>query len=420
MKLIAIFQKKLLLIFFIASITFSCSDNETSSGPDTTEEESSEVDMTGGDGMEGGLEGDIDEVIDTPDGNETGGESGSEGNGGTEGGNETGGESGSEGNGGTEEGGEETPTNGDIYLTDNLIIDKSGEFVTYVLPESDYRGYIFRENSVSGISKEVLKYLNDDFDMIVVLGSETNHPEGVPAGVNTPVRNQVEGIGSSLFNSGSAFGSQGELNCIIYMPRISSINNGPFLHEIAHMWANRGFITTNTGGHWGYSSAGGQLGGFDTIEDLGSNTYQGTTAGRGFGTFANGGNRIPYSNVELYLMGLIPENELEPIQMAINPVPGSAFGQFTADEIKTFTPAELIEMHGKRVPSYENSQREYKILTVILSSETELEESEKEDAITRLQDFFKQGEPSRGSNNFWTATREKAIIVNKIDASSIK
>jgi len=42
------------------------------------------------------------------------------------------------------------------------------------------------------------------------------------------------------------------------------------------------------------------------LVDLVNYTYQGKMEGEnGFGTFANGGNSVPYGNLELYLMGLM-------------------------------------------------------------------------------------------------------------------
>ena len=62
---------------------------------------------------------------------------------------------------------------------------------------------------------------------------------------------------------------------------------------------------TVLGAHWGFSRANGQLGGFDIVnlEDLGDGQW---TAGR-FGTFANGGNSLPYSLIELYFAGLLAD-----------------------------------------------------------------------------------------------------------------
>ncbi|WP_158975731.1 hypothetical protein [Cellulophaga sp. L1A9] len=311
---------------------------------------------------------------------------------------------------------------GTIFLTDNLIVDASKAFVNYTLPAADYEKYINEEGDVRDITKEIYNHFNDDYDLIVILAVETVKAEDTAYGINTPAKNSIQGLGGSVFDATSSFGSGGRLNGVIFMPRTEFVQSGPFLHEIAHLWANKGFIATTVSGHWGYASTGGQLGGFDALEDLGDNTYKGTVAGRtSFGTFANGGNSIPYSNVELYLMGLIPENELASIQVAINPVAGNGAGEFTADEIKTYTAQELIAANGKRVPSYEDAQKEFTALTVIISPENAIDDTKKEEVVTSLEDFFKQGIPSSESTyNFWTATGERAHFSNIIDAASIK
>lgn len=385
MILIEKILKKLFVALFTISIIFSCSEGNTTNEGEVIQEESNPGDgIIDGDIIGDGdmIDGDSETPTPTPI---------------------------------------TTPTNGDIILTDNLVIDKSKEFVNFKLSNSEYEQYITREANVSDITKEIYNHFNDDFDLIIILATEIEHPVGQPSGFYSTAKTLIQGIGgSSTFDGTARFGSNGKLNGVLFMPLVRYVSNGPFLHEIAHIWGNKGFIPTTVGGHWGYASTGGQLGGFDTLTDLGNNTYKGTTRGRSFGGNANGGNGLPYSNTELYVMGLIPENELESIQVAINPVDTDTFGEFTADEIKTYTREELIEMNGKRVPSFEDSQKEFKTLTVILTPEDSLEETDKDDIISRLQDFFKADEPRWSTYNFWTATGERAIINNQINTSSVK
>ena len=58
----------------------------------------------------------------------------------------------------------------------------------------------------------------------------------------------------------------------------------------------------------GFYSTKGQLGGFNqsSLEDLGNNQYSVDP----FGAFANGGNSVPYNELELYLMGMTPINSV--------------------------------------------------------------------------------------------------------------
>lgn len=305
----------------------------------------------------------------------------------------------------------ETPTTGSISFEDNFILNEERSFANFVLSTSDYNNFITGEGDLRLVSNKVYEYLSDDFDYIIILSAENSQPDGLFYGRSTSVSSSIQGLGGSDFDNTTSYGSAGRLKNIIYMPRVEYIRNGPFLHEIAHTWANKNFLPTTVNGHWGYAGVGGQLGGFDELVNLGGNSYQGRLNGRdGFATFANGGNAIPYGNLELYLMGLIGPDELETVQVAVNPEPGSSFGQFTADAIDTYTAQEMIARNGARMPNHMNSQKEFKALTVIISKE-ELNEEQLEVTHSYLDNFSRAAAPddSWGTlNNFWLATEGKA------------
>ena len=310
----------------------------------------------------------------------------------------------------------------DAQLADDFILDKSNRLVNYILPKGEYDKYLEDEGDFSLISKKVYEHFKDDFDFIFVLSNEHQIPEGLYAGISYKVQNDVEGIGSGIYNGSSGYGSEGRLKSVIHLPVPGFIINGPFLHEIAHYWGNQGFITTTVGGHWGYSNVGGQLGGFDEVIALGNNTYQGKMEGaNGFGTFANGGNSVPYGNLELYLMGLIDVDELNDVQYAENPE-SQGSGKFTADEIITLTPTQLIVEHGSRVPSVENSQKEFNAITVVLSHE-KMSDSDLATISINLENFARKSAPDNSWNglyNFWQATQEKASLTIQLSAVNMK
>lgn len=315
------------------------------------------------------------------------------------------------------------PTIGEIIFDQNFILNESRTFANYILPELEYNKFLEGEGSLTLISEKAYQYLNDDFDYIIILSVEAVKPPDLFYGRATAVQNQVQGIGLNTYDNSNSFGSEGRLKSIIYMPRTEYISNGPFLHEIAHTWANKGLIPSTVGGHWGFASTAGQLGGFDEIEDLGNNSYRAKLNGQtGFGTFANGGNSIIYGDLELYTMGLIGADQLDPIQVAVNPEWTQNPGEFTADAITNYTAQNLIAEHGIRIPSVADSQKSFKALTVIISKE--VISKEKIDAITlRLENFSRQGNPdaSWGSlKNFWQATQEKATFEFTVAQESLK
>lgn len=315
------------------------------------------------------------------------------------------------------------PTTGAIIFDQNFTLDATRSVANYVLPQTDYEKFLEGDGDITMIAEKAYQYLNDDFDYIIILSVATVKPTDLFYGRSHLIQNQVQGLGTSTYNNSASYGSAGKLKSIIYMPRTEYIANGPFLHEIAHSWGNKGIIPTTVGGHWGFANTAGQLGGFDEIEDLGNNTYQGKlNGGNGFGTFANGGNSIIYGDLELYAMGLIGADELEPIQVAVNPERTQNSGEFTADAIETFTAQDLMNEHGARVPSVTDSQKAFRALTVVIS--TEAISQEKMDGVTsNLNNFSKQGNPDAtwGSlKNFWLATQEKATFDFTVVQESFK
>ena len=259
-----------------------------------------------------------------------------------------------------------------LELDTDFIINEDRTFINYILPESTYNSFLDPDDygDFSIVSKKVYEHFNDEFDFIFVLSNEETKPDGLYYGVSFSVQNHVKGIGSNIYSNTDRYGSAGKLKSVLHMPRTEYIKSGPFLHEIAHYWGNHGFIETTVGGHWGFSSIGGQLGGFNELTDLGSSTYKAAISGKSsFGTFANGGNSVPYGNAELYIMGLINESELEDIKIAKNPQWGDKAGEFTADEIVTLTSSDIVAQHGKREPSSANSQKEFKAIAIVVSKE---------------------------------------------------
>jgi len=317
----------------------------------------------------------------------------------------------------------ELPTTGRIEFDDAFILDEERIFVNHVLSQSEYEKFITGDGDLEMVTNKIYEHFNDDFDFIIVLSIEETQPEDLFYGRSHPAQNQVQGLGIGTYDNSASYGSSGRLKSVIYMPRTEYIRNGPFLHEIAHTWANKGIIPTTVGGHWGFASTGGQLGGFDELVDLGNNTYKGRLFGEdGFGTFANGGNGLPYGNLELYLMGLIGAEELETVQVAVNPEVGSSAGEFTADQIDSYTAEDLINEHGARIPSVQDSQKAFRALAVIISNSA-VDQPKIDEINLNLENFSRASAPDSnwGSlNNFWMATQAKASFEFEVLQESLK
>jgi|GEM_PF-1181290 len=268
----------------------------------------------------------------------------------------------------------------------NIEVSQSGRFAVFTLTDDDYAHWLEDAFSndrqmVQRLSKQLYQKFNDDFDFIVyVLNEDELLPSFPYYGISSQVRITDEGVGNRYFDNSKDYGSDGRLFQVLHLPYKNAIESGPFLHEIFHHWGNFAIPTidfdnepygSNGGSHWGVTggSGRGQLGGFVQSEmKKDGNTYTIPS----FGLNASGGNGVPYNELELYLMGLIPVSEVSPFSVFrhINSYSWDNTSRtFTivADDVQTYTPQRLESELGKRIPDYTTSQKEFNAMFVVLT-----------------------------------------------------
>ncbi len=170
------------------------------------------------------------------------------------------------------------------------------------------------------------------------------------AGLTVAVSSQVKGIGKGVFNESAKWGSAGRLTSLV---SLDFQTNGPILHETLHRWGV--FIGAKfgvMGSHWGYTGANGQLGGFDpaSVVDIGDGKW----TVKSFGLFANGGDSKPYSAIELYLMGLLPAQDVPPLMAFVAGKNAGKQGGKTviaATALVEHSIDDLVAALGPRVPA---------------------------------------------------------------------
>ena len=226
------------------------------------------------------------------------------------------------------------------------------------------------------LAREFYVHFEDAFDFLFVvsnLASPSANEMHTYYGNYLGVKNSVEGTGAEAYDRSDSHGTETRLKGIIHLTFNDAILRGPSLHEVMHAWANHA-IPSPEPFHWGFSSANGQLGGFDlaNLAELGGNRY---SAG-GFGTFANGGNSVPYSPIELYFAGLVPseevpdtwfaedgrwlyENGRQVLDDAGNPV-------FVADKVSTWSVEDIVRRFGMRTPRVNDAQNTFQAALVLL------------------------------------------------------
>lgn len=280
-------------------------------------------------------------------------------------------------------------------------------------------------------TKLIYKHFKGDaFDFIIFCNAGVKPSTLRYHGIFTGVKNEVKGIGSKVsayWNKRSLdeHGATDRLQGVLHLSTPSNIRRGPSLHELLHRWGNRIIDAkmirngreVDAIPHWGYTDVGGQLGGFDrsTFKDLGGKLYEGKMGKYPFGTIANGGNGVPYSKLELYLMGLIPKSEVPNIRIFSGLVGVSSSKvpnryQFLANNIKTITIDDIIAEHGERVPKPANAQKKFNILVVYLTS-SKLTDARWTQFSNDVKLFTKEGSDGDADNyNFWEATVGRAAL----------
>jgi len=222
--------------------------------------------------------------------------------------------------------------------------------------------------------RKLYSVLPDVFDMALVMpGMQIFRPNDLAENVpyNVLVSNAVQHIGMSSKDDTAKFGSAGQLKSAIYQ---SFASIGVFDHEIAHTWGaaigqSLGLIY-KTGdyqviqGHWDpMSDICGQLGNyyFDPSGSIGHFSYLGEE------TWELISNRtvIPYSPLELYIMGLIPPEEVPDIHILHSPDTND-IKHITAASYETITIEDIIAAEGgERIPSVAESQKDFNLAFIV-------------------------------------------------------
>ncbi|MDE0480855.1 MAG: putative Ig domain-containing protein [Gammaproteobacteria bacterium] len=258
-------------------------------------------------------------------------------------------------------------------------------------------------------TQSLYEHFEDAFDIVMLFTNlgfgEVKNSWGY-TGAAYSVSNDIRGIGLSDFYQAS-YGSTGKLKQFIHMP----FSRGPMLHEVMHTWANFA-IPSAYGGHWGFSSAYGILGGFDaaTLQDLGNGRYSAAH----FGTGADSPYRNPrvYSELELYLAGFIPASEVPDILYFEDGewLQRGAVAVFTGTQL-TMTMEDLIARHGERVPSWEESQKDFRAAAVLIYNEAEPPSYDRLATLSADIVEFSGTEPEpEHESNFHRATRGLGTI----------
>jgi len=293
------------------------------------------------------------------------------------------------------------------------------------MTESEYSNWINNDGFTDrdlrlSLVNDVYNKFPDKYDFIFFVLNEPSIPSSLfYYGMLIGVSNDVEGIGKYNYDYSSDYGSSGKLKAVMQLTGLEYLKYGPALHELAHQWANFALPTHSVdgpgsniasypyGSHWGFTggSSPGQLGGFEqsTLIENGNNSY--TVAE--FGPFANGGNGIPFNELELYLMGMLPISSVTNFDMFTD-ITSLAIDTLTYDftftaNRTTYTPESIEILLGERVPSVASSQKDFSLLVVVIT-DSPLTDDEWNKVDATAEWFSNKGDDGTSLYNFWEAT----------------
>jgi len=362
---------------------------------------------------------------------------------------------------------DETQSNTLIYtkLNDHLFLNDSNDVAIYMDADLNKSAkLIYDDTTIKTITNTIYSHFKDEYDFIFLVTNNEIQPSTVTySGVFMKIKNDVEGIGAPLYSNTQPYGSESKLKGVMHFAYRSAILRGPTLHEISHYWANKFYFDFNeapyyrvgSSGHWsylGFFGGKGQLGGYDanTLQsqkdtdgsDLVYESDKGTTwkvySADTFGWNANGAGRIPYNDLELYLMGMISKSEVADMMVPMpygspltpetkeyiveNNLSESGRSYFMAQDLSRKSWSEIMSDHNipKRNPAVSNAQKSFKVLTVLL--DTQMPKINELNGIAlQMEKFTLAGDDGNDFNhNFWEATRGKGTLSSNHLESTLK
>lgn len=227
-------------------------------------------------------------------------------------------------------------------------------------------GYLLkdRHDNTLEINNETISTFydtNEDiFDFIFVF-TNFDIPSENPNRIayNIPITNKVEGIGKSNLNRANLYGSTGKLKSVIMMGNVDQYTPGTVegldraldiaVHEILHQWgayiifddsgASSTALLRDDKAHWSnYAQFISPLGGSGWINNGGGNYTS--------GLLNININKRQYTNLDLYLMGLLPKQVIDPVTLLVPDDP-QAIGNIIKATLKQITIDQIISGSGK-------------------------------------------------------------------------
>jgi hypothetical protein len=235
-----------------------------------------------------------------------------------------------------------------------------------------YDPSFFVDFSVPRIAQQFYRLFPDDFDFLNVIympGRSLNRSHGV-------VRNDVDGIGLARFDGTRSYGSAGRLKGFTSFPTDTFFDGATtgYNHEIGHQWINYlNFFPLNLGlPHWPLGNlAGGVMGwSLPGLGNEGVNFPCTVVQQGGIVTLGPRPDEPVFTDFDLYLMGLVPAEQVGEAIVFADQAAAQQLrcnGQAFPGAVYRVGVQEVIAQLGPRRPSAVDSQKQFRMATIIVS-----------------------------------------------------
>lgn len=182
-----------------------------------------------------------------------------------------------------------------------------------------------------------------------------------------PVTNRVLGNGKAQLESASLYGSRGKLKAVIIMDSIRKYDLDTdeekyhvmnlMMHEVLHQWSGE-LAFTDEGGKTNFSLLRAQKDGkpdfehwnfyVDFLSPLGGAGWRDNNDGTftSATSLQNGTQKIRAADIDLYLMGLLPRQVVQPVSYILTNPP-DATGNTVSGARKEVTMQQILEANGR-------------------------------------------------------------------------
>lgn len=233
------------------------------------------------------------------------------------------------------------------------------------------------------VAQEYYKTHNDDIDFLVIFSTfDYAMPDADTQGVYMPVKNDTIGINQAVFDNSTYYGSNSKLRGTIDMGNVSVLAAIPYgeqlnqtLTVLSHEFAHRfgayvryklpdNLLSTALLGkdnsHWSY-----------LLDSQGSVMYGNGWSDNSDGTFTSIAKQNAFSQLDLYLLGMIPKEQVPPMLLINNPSIDATqlpfLGATISGTATTVTINDIVAAEGDRVPSSTTSPKQFNIGFVLLT-----------------------------------------------------